>query len=61
MSVPIGPGLIPFVVIQADVLSRLYGHHVDVVHVHGRVLVVADAAPGGDGADLTASHGAEAG
>ena len=23
-------------VIQADVLSRLYGHHVDVVHVHGR-------------------------
>jgi zinc/manganese transport system ATP-binding protein len=48
-------------VIQADVLSRLYGHHVDVVHVHGRVLVVADAAPGGDGADLTASHAAEAG
>ena len=48
-------------VIQADVLSRLYGHHVDVVHVHGRVLVVADAAPGGDGADLTASHTVEAG
>ena len=48
-------------VIQADVLSRLYGHHVDVVQVHGRVLVVADAAPGGDGADLTASHAAEAG
>jgi len=48
-------------VIQAEVLSRLYGHHVDVVHVHGRVLVVADAAPGGDGADLTARHALEAG
>lgn len=31
-------------VIRPDVLSQLYGHHVDVVHVHGRVLVVA--APG---------------
>lgn len=28
-------------VIRADVLSRLYGSHVDVLHVHGRVLVVA--------------------
>jgi zinc/manganese transport system ATP-binding protein len=28
-------------VIRSDVLSGLYGHHVDVVHVHGRVLVVA--------------------
>jgi zinc/manganese transport system ATP-binding protein len=28
-------------VITTDVLSRLYGHHVDVLHVHGRVLVVA--------------------
>ena len=28
-------------VVQAEVLSRLYGHHVDVLHVHGRVLVVA--------------------
>ena len=28
-------------VIRADVLSRLYGHHVDVLHVHGRILVVA--------------------
>jgi zinc/manganese transport system ATP-binding protein len=28
-------------VVRADVLSRLYGHHVDVLHVHGRVLVVA--------------------
>ena len=28
-------------VVQAEVLSRLYGQHVDVLHVHGRVLVVA--------------------
>ncbi len=27
-------------VVRGDVLSRLYGHHVDVVNVHGRVLVV---------------------
>jgi zinc/manganese transport system ATP-binding protein len=31
-------------VIRDDVLSRLYGHHVDVVDVHGRILIVA--APG---------------
>jgi len=47
-------------VIQAEVLSRLYGHHVDVLRVHGRVLVVAgtDAEPG---ADFTADHALEAG
>lgn len=28
-------------VVRPDVLSRLYGHHVDVVRVHGRVLVVS--------------------
>jgi zinc/manganese transport system ATP-binding protein len=28
-------------VITSEVLSRLYGHHVDVLHVHGRILVVA--------------------
>jgi zinc/manganese transport system ATP-binding protein len=28
-------------VLQSEVLSRLYGQHVDVLHVHGRVLVVA--------------------
>jgi len=28
-------------VVRPDVLSALYGHHVDVVRVHGRVLVVA--------------------
>jgi zinc/manganese transport system ATP-binding protein len=28
-------------VVRTDTLSALYGHHVDVVHVHDRVLVVA--------------------
>jgi len=28
-------------VIRTEVLSRLYGHHVDVVDVHGRILIVA--------------------
>jgi zinc/manganese transport system ATP-binding protein len=28
-------------VVRPEVLTRLYGHHVDVVHLHGRVLVVA--------------------
>jgi zinc/manganese transport system ATP-binding protein len=28
-------------VVRPDVLSALYGHHVDVIRVHGRVLVVA--------------------
>ena len=37
-------------VIRADVLSRLYGHHVDVLRVHGRILVVA----GEEDADLAA-------
>jgi zinc/manganese transport system ATP-binding protein len=30
-------------VVRSDVLSQLYGHHVDVLRVHGRVLVVAGA------------------
>ena len=30
-------------VVRSDVLSHLYGHHVDVLRVHGRVLVVAGA------------------
>jgi zinc/manganese transport system ATP-binding protein len=41
-------------VVRADVLSELYGSHVDVLNVHGRVLVVAGA---GDETDL---HGHEA-
>jgi zinc/manganese transport system ATP-binding protein len=35
-------------VVRGDVLSALYGHHVDVVTVHGRVLVVAAVAGGMD-------------
>jgi zinc/manganese transport system ATP-binding protein len=30
-------------VVRGEVLSKLYGHHVDVLRVHGRVLVVAGA------------------
>jgi zinc/manganese transport system ATP-binding protein len=37
-------------VVRADVLSALYGSHVDVLNVHGRVLVVAGA---GDESDLS--------
>jgi zinc/manganese transport system ATP-binding protein len=33
-------------VVRPDVLSKLYGHHVDVVKVHGRVLVVAGPGSG---------------
>ena len=37
-------------VVRPEVLSRLYGHHVDVLRLHGRVLVVAE--PGRDGRDI---------
>lgn len=30
-------------VVRSEVLTELYGHHVDVIRVHGRVLVVAGA------------------
>jgi zinc/manganese transport system ATP-binding protein len=45
-------------VITSEVLSRLYGHHVDVLDVHGRILVVADVGPraGDEGAASTAPH-----
>ena len=36
-------------VVRGEVLSELYGHHVDVIHVHDRVLVVAGR---GDGLDI---------
>ena len=36
-------------VVRGEVLSELYGHHVDVIHVHGRILVVAGR---GDGLDI---------
>jgi zinc/manganese transport system ATP-binding protein len=41
-------------VVQNEVLSELYGHHVDVIHVHGRVLVVA-----GPGSASAEAHGPE--
>ena len=41
-------------VVRADVLSELYGNHVDVLNVHGRVLVVAGA---GDDSDLKGHEG----
>jgi zinc/manganese transport system ATP-binding protein len=35
-------------VVRSEVLSKLYGHHVDVLKLHGRVLVVADPGQGND-------------
>ncbi|HEY2507879.1 MAG TPA: metal ABC transporter ATP-binding protein [Streptosporangiaceae bacterium] len=48
-------------VIREDVLSALYGHHVDVLNVHGRVLVIAHAGEGfevlaGDETAAAAGH-----
>jgi zinc/manganese transport system ATP-binding protein len=40
-------------VVRGDVLSQLYGHHVDVIRVHGRVLVVAGT---GDGLEVPADQ-----
>ncbi len=42
-------------VVRADVLSELYGRHVDVLNVHGRVLIVAGA---GEDTDLAGHEGA---
>jgi zinc/manganese transport system ATP-binding protein len=39
-------------VVRSDVLSNLYGHHVDVVKVHGRVLVVVGSGPSDSGSPL---------
>ncbi|HUK70088.1 MAG TPA: metal ABC transporter ATP-binding protein [Streptosporangiaceae bacterium] len=47
-------------VIRAEVLSKLYGYHVDVLNVHGRVLVVAGLAAADDTA-LAAGPALEAG
>jgi zinc/manganese transport system ATP-binding protein len=41
-------------VVRPDVLSALYGHHVDVLRVHGRVLVVAGEED--DESSAVASH-----
>ena len=38
-------------VVRTDVLSELYGRQVEVLHIHGRVLVVA-----GPGEDPDAAH-----
>jgi len=38
-------------VVRSEVLSALYGHHVDVLRLHGRVLVVPAA-----GVDITSTH-----
>ncbi|MGH2863666.1 MAG: metal ABC transporter ATP-binding protein [Solirubrobacteraceae bacterium] len=43
-------------VVRAEVLSELYGSHVDVLDVHGRVLVVAGAAEGSERSPI-AAHG----
>jgi zinc/manganese transport system ATP-binding protein len=40
-------------VVQPDVLSKLYGQHVDVIHIHDRILVVAGQ---GNGPDPTPEH-----
>ena len=40
-------------VVRPEVLSRLYGHHVDVLRVHGRILVVAG--PGSGDEELAAN------
>jgi zinc/manganese transport system ATP-binding protein len=44
-------------VVRSEVLSELYGHHVDVLRVHDRILVVAGT---GDGLDIPAEAGAAA-
>jgi len=36
-------------VVRAEVLSNLYGHHVDVLNIHGRVMIIAGA---GEDTDL---------
>ena len=46
--------------VTGEVLTRLYGHHVDVLHVHGRILVVAGAADDGAAVDGSAGHEAAA-
>jgi zinc/manganese transport system ATP-binding protein len=47
-------------VIRAEVLSALYGQHVDVLRVHGRILVVAGA-EGPSGVTVEETDGAAAG
>jgi zinc/manganese transport system ATP-binding protein len=42
-------------VVRSDVLSALYGQHVDVIHVHDRILVIAGR--GAPHSDLDVHHG----
>jgi zinc/manganese transport system ATP-binding protein len=44
-------------VVRSEVLSELYGHHVDVLRVHGRVIVVAGTGHGEHPADELAGEG----
>jgi zinc/manganese transport system ATP-binding protein len=44
-------------VVRSEVLSELYGRRVDVLHVRGRVLVVAGTGDDQDGADESAGAG----
>jgi zinc/manganese transport system ATP-binding protein len=47
-------------VIRTETLSELYGHHVDVIRVHGRILVVAGEEPAiqdGRAADVAGMRG----
>ncbi len=49
-------------VVRTEVLSRLYGHHVDVLRVHGRILVVpARHGTADDAEDPARPPGADAG
>jgi zinc/manganese transport system ATP-binding protein len=41
-------------VVRTDVLSALYGYHIDVIRAHGRVLVIAG--DGEEGAAMAADH-----
>jgi zinc/manganese transport system ATP-binding protein len=43
-------------VVRTEVLSELYGHHVDVIQVHDRILVVAGRGDGLDRLDVPAGH-----
>ena len=44
-------------VVRTEVLSELYGHHVDVLNVHGRILVVAGTGASPDGQDGAEGRG----
>ena len=44
-------------VVRTEVLSRLYGHHIDVVRLHGRVLVIAADAEAAAAPHRERAHG----